>query len=111
MTAVGGPAGSGGAHEHGSLGEEAGRLFEAVQDLLGDRLATGSTECRLCPVCQLIGLLRTAQPAVAEHLADAVTSLLAAYRAVIEAHEQQWAAKRPSGRATGVEHIDIDVGG
>jgi Family of unknown function (DUF5304) len=102
----------------GPLADEAAKLFEAAQAWLGehsgglsglltDRLAAGSTECQLCPLCQLIGLFRAAQPAAAEHLADAAMSLLAALRVSLEAHERQWAAQRSGRRATGVEHIDI----
>jgi hypothetical protein len=117
--------GPGSSAEPGPLAEEAAKLLEALQDWLGeragglgerlgglggglgDRIATGSTECQLCPVCQLIGLLRAAQPAVVEHLADASASLLAALAAALEAHERQWSAHRSARRDSGVEHIDI----
>jgi hypothetical protein len=98
----------------GSAAEEAARLFEAVQDWarrsapggsfsLGEHIATGSAECQLCPVCQLIGLVRATRPEVAEHLADAAASLLAAVRAAVVAHEREWSARR----AAPVERIDI----
>jgi Family of unknown function (DUF5304) len=101
----------------GSAAEEANRLFEAVQEWarrsagegkdLGEHwtehIATGGPECRLCPVCQLIGLLRDTRPEVAGHLTDAVGSLLAALRSALLAHEREWTARRP----TGVERIDI----
>jgi hypothetical protein len=94
----------------GSAAEEAARLFEAFQDwarrtsgAAGAHVATGGPECQLCPVCQLIGLLRETRPEVALHLADAAGSLLAAVRAAIVAHEQDWASRRDSG----VERIDI----
>jgi hypothetical protein len=114
----------------GSAAEEATRLFEAVQDWarraagspaadasdsssasppggatasLFDHLATGSPECRLCPLCQLIGLLRETRPEVTAHLAEAAGALLAALRAAVLAHEDDWAARR----STGVERIDI----
>jgi hypothetical protein len=101
----------------GSAAEEATRLFEAVQERarrtagdgrdLGehwsDHIATGAPECRLCPVCQLIGLLRDSRPEVAGHLADAAGSLLAALRSALLAHERDWTARRRAG----VERIDI----
>jgi len=98
----------------GSAAEEAARLFEAVQDWakrsagsgassVGERIATGSAECQLCPVCQLIGLVRATRPEVAEHLAEAAASLLAAVRAAVVAHEREWSARR----AAPVERIDI----
>ena len=115
---------AGGPHDPlGSAAEEAARLFDALQGWAGrssssegvaqglgqlaagltDRIATGSTECQLCPLCQLIGLLKTSAPEVYEHLGQASTSLMAALRAAINAHEQNWAARRSSD----VEHIDI----
>jgi Family of unknown function (DUF5304) len=98
---------------------EALRLFEAVQEWarrtslgdLGDRVsaaaeggfATGSEECTLCPICQVVHLVRANHPEVAEHLTDAVTALAAALRSAIGAHEARWTARPPGG----VEHIDI----
>jgi hypothetical protein len=77
-------------HEVGSAAEEAARLFTALEDwartrasaLLDDEhLATGSAECRVCPVCQAIGTLRHVRPDAVEHLLDATASLVAALRA------------------------------
>lgn len=97
----------------GSAAEEAGRLFEAVQDWarrasgaaggLGEHVATGSPECQLCPVCQLIALMRETRPEVAAHLSEAAGSLLAAARAALAAHEREWGSRRSAG----VERIDI----
>lgn len=98
---------------------EAVRLFQAVQDwakrsslgdlsahLTGDLeggFATGSEECTLCPVCQLVGAVREHHPEVAEHLTDAVVSLAAAVRSALIGPE---AATPPDGSSS-VEHIDI----
>jgi hypothetical protein len=116
------------AHEaHGSLGEEASRLAEAVHEWLGEwRGRSGAAqdvwaaatqpsqdgaECRICPVCQALRLTRGARPEVFEHLCDAATSALAALRellgegpvhAVHAAH-----ADPPGARRGGVEHIDL----
>lgn len=91
--------------------EEAGRLFEAVQEWakratteMPEHLATGAAECHFCPLCKVIAGLRDSRPDLLEHLADAAGSLLAALRTAVDAHEREWSA-RP---ATGVEHIDID---
>ncbi len=70
---------------------------------LGERIATGAPECQLCPICQLIGLLRGSRPEIMLHLADAAGSLLSAVRLAIDAHEREWSAHRPSD----VERIDI----
>ena len=94
----------------GSAAEEASRLFDAVQEWAkrastgaGEHIATDSADCLLCPVCQLIGALRTTRPEVVTHLADAAGSVLAAVRAAIDAHEREWSSRR----ASGVERIDI----
>ncbi len=62
---------------------EARRLVEALGDWastrLGaadERLATGSPECQLCPVCQLISALRGDRPEVLARLGDAWTAFL-----------------------------------
>ena len=100
----------------GTLAEEAARLAEALQDwatthagtptsgLLGaldDHVATGSTECRLCPVCRLIAVARDAGPDVTRHLSDALVSGLQAVRLLAEAY-------RDVARPTGVERIDLN---
>ncbi len=103
-----------GAESHvGSAAEEAGRLFEAVQEWArrasgaaggwSEHIATGAPECQLCPVCQLIALMRETRPEVAAHLAEAAGSMLAAVRAAIVAHEREWGSRR----SPGVERIDI----
>lgn len=84
-------------HQHDSLAEEAARLIEGLQGLLRgglgpnagdvsgdvwgevtDKIATGGPECRLCPFCQLLGMLRHTRPDAFRHLADASESLTAA---------------------------------
>ena len=91
--------------------EEASKLFDAVQEWArrassgtAEHLSTGSTECRLCPVCQLIAAVRGSRPDLVEHLSDAAGSLIAALRAAVDAHEREWSARR----STGIEHIDVD---
>ena len=92
--------------------EEAGRLVDALGQwlaglnlspgTLADHLAGGSADCRLCPLCQLLGLLRTSRPEIVAHLEDATASLLAAARLAVESAE----AGRPP-RPAGFERIDI----
>ena len=87
-------------HPHGSIGEEAVKLAEAVQDWLGERTGHGpsdawaaatapgafeSPECRVCPICRAMHFITTMQPEVFAHLAAAATSLAAAARAMGEA--------------------------
>jgi hypothetical protein len=84
-------------HPHGSIGEEAVKLAEAVQDWLGERTGRGgsdawaaatapeafeSAECRVCPICRAMHFVSSMQPEVFAHLADAATSLAAAVRAM-----------------------------
>ncbi|WP_246861422.1 hypothetical protein [Nocardioides sp. SYSU D00065] len=111
----------------GSLGEEAARLLgalsgwareqaggagEGLSDLAGhaaasahdldEHLATGSTECTVCPLCRAVHAVRQLSPEVTAHLSSAVTSLAQAAAAVMAT-----ATPRPAERE-GVEHIDLD---
>lgn len=85
--------------DHGSIGEEAAKLAEAVQDWLGQRTGRGvgdvwaaatapdafeSPECKICPLCRAMHFVSTVQPEVFAHLADAAASLSAAVRAMGE---------------------------
>jgi hypothetical protein len=112
----------------GSVGEEAAKLLSALNDwakesgaghvhgaasaaegLLGglkevdEHVATGAAECRYCPVCQAISLLRSTSPEVKQHLATAASSQLQAEAGVL-------ATSAPDRRApdTGVQKIDLD---
>ena len=117
----------------GSVGEEAAKLFDALQDWakaedgsgaatgveglvdgLADRwrsvdehVATGGQDCTYCPVCQVIHKVRGSSPEVRTHLAVAASSLLQAAATLIEAR-----AAHPSTGATGTEphvtKIDLD---
>jgi len=94
----------------GSVGDEAAKLVEALADWARGAaggelpLATGSEECTLCPLCQVIALARRARPETFTHLADATTAFLAAVRTVVETHDHA----RHTGRS-GVERIDLDT--
>ena len=95
----------------GPLAEEAARLVEALRDwargAAGDiPLATGSAECQLCPVCQLIGVLRHTRPETFAHLTDATAALVAAARSVVDAH-QHGAGDAPRG----MQRINLDDDG
>jgi hypothetical protein len=90
----------GGSPPHGSLGEEASRLAEAVQDWLGERAGRGardvwalatagpqhyeSPECRICPLCRAMHLFTSVRPEVLDHLAEAAAAIGAALRAMGE---------------------------
>jgi Family of unknown function (DUF5304) len=92
----------------GPLADEAARLVEAIGEwargAVGDLAAPvgAGAECQVCPVCQLLALLRRSQPETFAHLADASASMLAALRTVVERHDHG------ATRASGVERIDLD---
>src|SRR3954466_2706446 len=92
-----------GADPVGTLGEEATKLLHALQDWaedngdqqrsdssaagggaaaaaavnhLDEHLATGGADCRYCPVCRVISVVRGTSPEVRHHLAAAATSLV-----------------------------------
>jgi hypothetical protein len=95
----------------GPLAEEAARLVEAIGDwargAVGDATSVphSGPECQVCPICQLLALLRRTQPETFAHLADASASVVAALRTVVERRDNSTA--RPSG----VERIDLDGSG
>jgi hypothetical protein len=103
---------AGAAPTPGPLAEEAVRLVEALSDWtrtnLGDLPGAvsshvgGSAECKLCPFCQALGVLRQTRPETFAHLLEASTALTAALKSVVDSAS--------SGRGTrgGVERIDLD---
>lgn len=87
----------------GSATEEAARLADAATRWLNTHVATGGETCQVCPLCQLIEVVRERQPDVAEHLGRAAEALIAAARAALVHAEATWASdSRP------VQHIDIE---
>jgi len=115
----------------GPLGEEAARLLDALgawargnlhrapgasQDGHeswheqmaggpGEAISDGSPACRLCPVCQLIAVLRSARPETFAHLLEASAALTAALRSLVEYAEADADRER---RRSGLQHIDLD---
>lgn len=101
----------------GNAAHEAARLVEALGEWLSghapvdgptwthtgeEAIATGSAECKLCPVCRLIAIARATSPEVVAHLDDAMRSLLAAVKCASS-------AGRPgNGSASGFETIHIN---
>lgn len=74
----------------GSLADEAAKLFGAAEEWWREHAPAGAAhagpECRVCPVCQVLAMVRTAQPEVFEHLASAAESFMHAVRAAVEPH-------------------------
>ena len=110
----------------GSVGEEAAKLFAALSgwardqgadyagsaagaalamsetvQAINEHVATGSEDCRYCPVCQVIHAVRTTSPEVKAHLAVAASSLMHAAAGLLATHV-------PSEKASPVEKINLD---
>ncbi|MCW2806159.1 MAG: hypothetical protein JWQ93_114 [Marmoricola sp.] len=122
-----GASGAGPQEPVGSVGEEAAKLFGALSDWARDQgpeeagavtglagsfaqavsgvsehIATGSEDCRYCPVCQVIHVVRQTSPEVRAHLSVAASSLLQAAAGLLATHAD--GAPKPSP----VEKIDLD---
>jgi hypothetical protein len=81
-------------------------LTDALGHLVGnvnEHVATGSEECRYCPVCQVIHAVRD-NPEVRQQLSTAASSLLHAASALL-------ATQAPGSRPPGVEKIDLSDDG
>lgn len=83
-------------------GATGGSPFDAFSEQVGERHA--GPECLICPICQLLALVRSSRPEAFEHVVDAVGSLMLALRSVIEEHERTWSKRR---RPSAVQHITI----
>jgi len=92
----------------GPLAEEAARFVDALGDWARGHLGPAassigqSAECSLCPICQLLSLVRQAKPETFGHLLEASAALSAALRSVVEGH-----TAHPSNGA--FERIDLDA--
>lgn len=101
---------SGWAREHGDdVGEGfsgvAAHAADAVREV-NDHVANGAPECKYCPVCRTIHVVRSTSPEVRAHLSVAAASLMQAAAGMLAT-----AAADTSGapqRGKGVEHIDLD---
>jgi hypothetical protein len=103
-----GPGGSG-REPLGSVGEEAAKLFSALQDWAREsaeadhaHTSAGGAECTWCPVCRAAQLVRQTSPEVKAHLAVAASSLLQAASGLLAA------AQPPSPPDRGVQRIHLD---
>ena len=109
----------------GSVGEEALKLFQALQDAaresgagsvgesaasvfatVNEHIATGGAECRYCPLCQVISAVREVSPEVKAHLGAAGASLLQAAAAAMATV----GADRTDRSESPVEKIDLSDG-
>jgi len=113
----------------GSVGEEAAKLFAALSGWareqgtdhagsaagaaaamsetmhsLNEHIATGSEDCRYCPLCQVIHAVRETSPEVKAHLTVAASSLVQAVAGIL-------ATQVPTDAASPVQKIDLDGSG
>lgn len=61
---------------------------KATRDEPFDHIATGSAECRMCPICRAIAAARTSGPDVVDYMVDAGESLMSAAREAMAAYER-----------------------
>jgi hypothetical protein len=111
----------------GSVGEEAAKLLGALSEWareqgtdyadtaagaansfaqtvhdVNEHIATGSADCRYCPVCQVIHVVRQTSPEVRAHLSVAASSLMQAAAGLLATHADGQSTPSP------VEKIDLD---
>ena len=87
----------------GSAAEAAGSFAHAVQDV-SQHIATGGEDCRYCPVCQVIHVVRNTSPEVRTHLSVAASSLMHAAAGLLATQTGEKSKSAP------VEKIDLDAG-
>jgi len=104
----------------GSLAEEAAALFTAIAEQASrhgdhfDPATAGGDNCRWCPLCQAIGVVRGTSPEVRELLVTSAGTLLLALRELVE-QVARGPGDGATGSGTGTERIavsdDTDEGG
>ena len=86
----------------GSAAEAAGSFAGAVKDV-SEHIATGGEDCRYCPVCQVIHVVRNTSPEVRTHLSVAASSLMHAAAGLLATDPGDQSKSSP------VEKIDLDT--
>ncbi|MCW2760020.1 MAG: hypothetical protein JWR85_221 [Marmoricola sp.] len=87
----------------GSAAAAAGTFADALQDVSG-HIATEGEDCRYCPVCQVIHVVRQTSPEVRQHLSQAASSLMHAAAGLLDTHADG------QQKSASVEKIDLDTG-
>ena len=87
----------------GSAAGAAGAFANAIQDV-NDHVATGGEDCRYCPVCQVIHVVRQTSPEVRTHLTVAASSLMQAAAGLLSTN-----LRRTNEPRSPVEQIDLDA--
>ena len=91
-------------HEHASAASSAAGGLAASMRHVNDQIGHGP-DCKFCPVCQVINVVRETSPEVKQHLAVAANSLLQAMQGMLATQVPDSARPR---RAAPVEKIDLD---
>ncbi len=129
-----GPDEGGAADPVGSVAEEAAKLFAALSARAGEHRGGGAgadsagaadgrpdganaaaphgENCRWCPLCQAIGLVRGTSPEVRDQLVASAGAFVLAVRELLDQVGQapaREAGQREAGQPgdSGVEHIDL----
>lgn len=89
-----------GAGQAGAATSAAAAMSETMH-AVNEHIATGSADCRYCPVCQAIHVVRSTSPEVRAHLAAAASSLMHAAAGILS-------TPVPSETKGPVEKIDLD---
>lgn len=92
-----------GGHQASAASHAAHGLADSVRGL-GDHIGHGP-DCKFCPVCQVINVVRETSPEVKQHLAVAANSLLQAMQGMLATQVPDSAGPR---RSAPVEKIDLD---
>ncbi|TCJ23712.1 hypothetical protein [Nocardioides jejuensis] len=102
---------SGWAKEHGAdagagLGAGLGGVFQEANA----HFATGGEDCKYCPLCRVVHIVRESSPEVRTHLAIAAASIAQAASAVLQAAvpEEAKASGGQHARRDPVEKIDLE---
>lgn len=97
--------------EHGTLAEEARRLAEAFSDWSHDHTvglteaAGTSPECRHCPLCQLIAVVRGQRPELSARLVESGAAFLDAVRSLLRPSDDGRVGEDQPPPT--VQHIDV----
>jgi len=91
-------------HSHpAGLAEELARLVQALDGMV----ATGSEDCRLCPVCRLIAFVRDRDDTEVRHVVESVGVAAASLLGLLDSVLDDRRLDEMRRRRGGVEHIDI----
>lgn len=95
------------------LEEEVGKLLAAFQHWLAANartvhVATGSAECCVCPLCQLIALARSARPDLVERLSATAGEAFAAFRSLVDNAQAAGPETHSEPPASSFRRIDVD---